>query len=435
MKNKKGFEFSFGWLFAIIVGSVIIFLAVYASVKLVGTERKAQDTASAKELEIILTPVETGFETAKAVAPIRFPSETRIYNNCSARGNFGEQEISIASSLGLGKKWQAPGTPVLFYNKYIFSSSIAEGKEFYVFSKPFKMPYKIADPLFMISNKEKYCFVNAPNDIYDEVNKLGLKGIYLNESVTDCIRGSKKVCFYSDWAGNNNCSAETYDIVINNWLTTAGDPKFTNPDMSNILSQSLFPLVHGYAANSIPDLRLQSTSQCINAGTHLTQANGSGSSSTTLIVDDALYFQDGSWGSVLSHGVTVFPDWIAVGTVTNVVEIKSINYSTKRITLASSKTWADNAPVWLYKKSDGERVLYGSAPDIGAHEYFSSITIQDIDGDVNGDDKVDIADLSAVAINFGRRTGDAGFNPSHDVVVNGIIDITDLSFVAIRFTG
>ncbi len=198
MKNKKGFEFAFGWLFAIIVGSVIIFLAIYASVKLVGTERKAQDTASAKELEIILTPVETGFETAKAVAPIRFPSETRIYNNCSGKGNFGEQEISIASSLGLGRKWQAPGTPVLFYNKYIFSSRIVEGKEFYVFSKPFKMPYKIADPLFMISDKEKYCFVNAPNDISDEVKKLGLRGIYLNESVVDCIRGSKKVCFYSD---------------------------------------------------------------------------------------------------------------------------------------------------------------------------------------------------------------------------------------------
>lgn len=29
-------------------------------------------------------------------------------------------------------------------------------------------------------------------------------------------------------------------------------------------------------------------------------------------------------------------------------------------------------PLWLYKKSDGERVLYGSAPDYGAHEYQDS---------------------------------------------------------------
>ncbi|MCK7503262.1 MAG: hypothetical protein MZV70_03575 [Desulfobacterales bacterium] len=34
-------------------------------------------------------------------------------------------------------------------------------------------------------------------------------------------------------------------------------------------------------------MRLQSTSPCIAAGTYLTQANGAGTSSTTLIVDDA----------------------------------------------------------------------------------------------------------------------------------------------------
>ncbi|MCU0642465.1 MAG: hypothetical protein MUF61_02715 [archaeon] len=198
MRGKKGFEFSFGWMFAIIVGAMIIFLAIYAAVRLVSTERVAQDTASAKELEIILTPVETGFESAKAVAPIRFPSDTRIFNNCSAKGSFGEQEISIASSLGLGKKWQKPGVPVLFYNKYIFSSRVAEGKEFYVFSKPFSLPYKVADIMVMWTNKERYCFVNAPNEIADEVKKLGLRNIDLNESLAACIKGSRKVCFYSD---------------------------------------------------------------------------------------------------------------------------------------------------------------------------------------------------------------------------------------------
>jgi hypothetical protein len=34
-------------------------------------------------------------------------------------------------------------------------------------------------------------------------------------------------------------------------------------------------------------------------------------------------------------------------------------------------TWSDNAPIWLYKKSDGTQVLFGSAPDMGAHEYVS----------------------------------------------------------------
>jgi hypothetical protein len=62
-------------------------------------------------------------------------------------------------------------------------------------------------------------------------------------------------------------------------------------------------------------------------------------------------------------------DWIAIGTVDNVVQIQSIDYSTNTITLAAPTTWADGAPIWLYKKSDGTQVLSGSAPDMGAHEY------------------------------------------------------------------
>ena len=101
----------------------------------------------------------------------------------------------------------------------------------------------------------------------------------------------------------------------------------------------------------------------------MTQANGSGSNSITLIVDDALYFQDGSWGSDLTRGVTMFADWIAIGTVNNKVQISSIDYSTNTITLASAVSWSDNDPIWLYKKSDGTRVLYGAAPEYGAHEF------------------------------------------------------------------
>jgi hypothetical protein len=112
-------------------------------------------------------------------------------------------------------------------------------------------------------------------------------------------------------------------------------------------------------------LTLQTTSGAIDQGTYLTQANGSGSNSTTLVVDDALFFQDGSWGSSLANTQA---DWIAIGTVDNTVQINSINYSTNTITLSSPKTWSDNANIWLYKDSDGTIVLYGSAPDIGAHE-------------------------------------------------------------------
>jgi hypothetical protein len=90
-----------------------------------------------------------------------------------------------------------------------------------------------------------------------------------------------------------------------------------------------------------------------------------GENSTTLIVDDALFFQDGSWGSDLSD---IQADWIAIGTINNKVQIGLIDYATKTIILSSPKTWEDNASVWLYKDSGGNVVLRGSAPDIGAHE-------------------------------------------------------------------
>jgi PKD repeat protein len=149
-------------------------------------------------------------------------------------------------------------------------------------------------------------------------------------------------------------SAEGQITYENNFNT---NPSFTNPNMSDKTSLTL------------PDLSLQAGSLCINAGTNLTKANGSGSNSTTLAVGDSLYFQDGTWGSALTHGVTHFPDWIAIGTVTNIVQIAAINYAANTITLASPMTWTDNAKIWLFSDSGGRCVLKGTAPDMGAHEY------------------------------------------------------------------
>ena len=167
--------------------------------------------------------------------------------------------------------------------------------------------------------------------------------------------------------------------ATNNWCTSAqsggactktGNPKFNNPDLTNVSSKTL------------PDLSLQSTSGAIDGGTSLTTATNAGNSSTTLTVADALYFQDGTWGSDLSRpaaglGGTMQGDWIAIGSVTNTVQIKSVAYGTYSnpagtITLASPVTWGDGDQIWLSKKSDGAVVLAGNAPDYGASEYGAS---------------------------------------------------------------
>jgi hypothetical protein len=152
----------------------------------------------------------------------------------------------------------------------------------------------------------------------------------------------------------------TNQILANNWLDNAGDPKFVD------ISGTADPMNWNQY-----NFSLQPSSPCIDAGGSLTLASGSGSGSTALIVDDAKYFQDGTWGSSLSARNA---DWIAIGTVGNVVQISSINYATNTITLASPITWADNAPIWLYKDSSGNRVLYGTAPEIGAYEYTEDPT-------------------------------------------------------------
>jgi len=197
MKNKRGFEFSFGWMFALIIGAVILFLAIYATVKLIGTERDVQSTEVAKQLGILLIPAETGFGEGKSIPSIKFATETRVYNNCTLKGVFGEQLISVATSSSLGKKWTAPGIASNYPNKYIFSSSIIEGDEINVFSKPFNFPYKTGELLFIWSNKEHFCLINPPSEIEKEIESLGLKNINFTQQITECKEKSRKICFYS----------------------------------------------------------------------------------------------------------------------------------------------------------------------------------------------------------------------------------------------
>ena len=165
-----------------------------------------------------------------------------------------------------------------------------------------------------------------------------------------------------DWGGGA-VTADSDNLVVANFCTGAfagrcsasGDPRFVNPKIA------IFP------ANGLePNLALQSSSPAIDAGTHLTTARANGARSTTLQVDDALYFQDGTWGSALAGHLA---DWIAIGSATNVAKVLTVNYSLNTITLAQPASWSAGDRVWLYRKSDGARVLFGSGPDSGAHEF------------------------------------------------------------------
>ncbi|MDP2628494.1 MAG: hypothetical protein Q8P15_01195 [Nanoarchaeota archaeon] len=187
MKKKGALQISFAWIFALIVGVFILFLAIYAVTKFIGNEQEISDAEIAKQITVLINPLETGFESGKVTSLI-LPVETRIYNRCDSIGSFGTQSIKIAQkSFG---KWTDTNTDIESLNKYIFSEEYAEGKKLYLFSKPFEFPFKVSDLIYLTSSEKEYCFVNPPKDVKDELSELNQENL-----IFECSSNSIKICF------------------------------------------------------------------------------------------------------------------------------------------------------------------------------------------------------------------------------------------------
>jgi hypothetical protein len=200
MMNNQGFlQIPFAWLFAFIVGAFILFIAIYASVNIIDTGETQVDAQTAKQIGILLNPLETGFETGKTNS-LNLGVDTRIFNRCNNNGDFGRQIIKVSQKSF--NKWTETDVDVGFSNKYIFSDNFVEGKKFFLFSKPFDFPFKVSDLIYLTSSEQKYCFNNPPKEIQDEILSLNQENILLE----NCPTNSVKVCFNS----GTNC-----DVVVN----------------------------------------------------------------------------------------------------------------------------------------------------------------------------------------------------------------------------
>lgn len=195
-KTKKGLlDIPFTWLFAIIAGAVILFLAIYISAKIIKIEPYRINTELAKQIGILTNPFETSYEMSSS--PIYLGTETRFYNEECESGSktagnyFGNQKIKVSQKTL--SRWPEPGGAVSFPNKYFFSESMIEGKKFYVFSKGFYFPYKIADLTMFISAEQEYCFVSAPESVKETIEGFGKDNLKLK----DCGVNAKKICFNS----------------------------------------------------------------------------------------------------------------------------------------------------------------------------------------------------------------------------------------------
>lgn len=186
---KRGaFEISFAWLFAILIGGFILFIAIFASVKLINIGETQASAQTGTEIGILLNPLETGFESGTKAA-FSIPVETRIYGSCDLEGNFGRQLISVSQKSF--NKWTETDLEVQFLNKYIFNEEYVEGKNFYLFSKPFEFPFKVADLIYLISSEESYCFFEPPEEIENQIDGLGIF------QINNCSSNSIKICFES----------------------------------------------------------------------------------------------------------------------------------------------------------------------------------------------------------------------------------------------
>jgi len=181
MKNKRAIELGFNWIFALIVGSIILVLAIYGATQFVSTGEKVGQSENAAVIVSVLDSVEAGLGDGKS-SEINFRDTAEIALDCDDLSNrpFGEQDLQIGE-----------GTPSRIKNKYVFADSIINGKNIYVFSKPFYMGYKVAD--IIVLSTEKYCF-DVDDEIKYELIDLNIPNIQFVNSLDECSGDLITVC-------------------------------------------------------------------------------------------------------------------------------------------------------------------------------------------------------------------------------------------------
>jgi len=186
--NCKG-QFSFVWLFAILTGAAILALAIWGATQAGDSLRYQADSEVAKSISILTDPMQSGFAEG-SFGKISFQQETRINNFCLDSG-FGKNDISVSTRSGVGEAWNSAGVATSVHNKYIFSEERNQGLDYYVFSKSFDFPYEVSDLIFLTS--KNYCFLNAPDNVEDDILSLGIDNIILG----NCSSLDERICFGS----------------------------------------------------------------------------------------------------------------------------------------------------------------------------------------------------------------------------------------------
>lgn len=205
MKSKKG-GLQFGWIFAVIVGAVILFLAFYFVGQLMMEGRIESETVSARSLDIVLMPLSHFGELGAVTAYLlKLPQTSKIELSCELPSSFnplGSNSILLVAE----QKEAGVGIPKKVYDKYLFGENLNKTpkKRFQSLTKSVEMPWRIVDLTMLWPADRNYCFVSAPDrieqELGDAITGLNISSISFDE--TDC--NGANVCFKP----GTNCDVE-----------------------------------------------------------------------------------------------------------------------------------------------------------------------------------------------------------------------------------
>ena len=185
MKTNKAQGMQFAWIFALIIGAAILFLAVFFSGKLLQTGTYQTEAELAKSLDVLLNPFASVSQAEVSLSkPVSLPEKTQVNFSCSLSQDSETMSVLL-------KKGETPFQYAI-KNKYIFSEDF-NTKDLWVFGKPFNAAWKVDDLIFVVSRN--YCFINPDDRIGKELRELNASLIQVVSDAGNCKPDSVKVCF------------------------------------------------------------------------------------------------------------------------------------------------------------------------------------------------------------------------------------------------
>ena len=221
MLKKKG-VIEFSWIFALIVGAVILFLAFY----FIGTKFTEKNVLGGiqteQSLDIIFNPFSSfGSLGATSSKTNELKRSENLSFSCDYN-NLGYNSILVYT--------EAVSPPRKVYDKYLFTENLTHGRNFQIISKPFVMPWRVADLIYFFSKDDTYCFVNFPNmkeEFGDSITGLNISNFKFTLSGS-CPAESIKVCNCNGCGSQSSGCDMTVDYSQNVVIKNSGRSFFVD---------------------------------------------------------------------------------------------------------------------------------------------------------------------------------------------------------------